>query len=79
MIKKEKLLKELDSLVSLGKSKNPLLNKHISSSLFFSELKPQERKAILEKFQEISIAQSKHLEILSQIREEILKGKKDVY
>ena len=79
MIKKEKLLKELDSLVSLGRSKNPLLNKHISSSLFFSELKPQERKAILEKFQEISIAQSKHLEILSQIREEILKGKKDVY
>jgi hypothetical protein len=79
MIKKEKLLKELELLVILGKSKNPLLNRHISSSLFFSELKAQERKAILEKFQEISIAQSKHLEILGKIKEEIIKSKKDVY
>ena len=79
MIKKEKLVKELESLVNLGKSKDPLINRHISSSLFFSELKPQERKAVLERFQEISIAQAKHLEILTQIKEEILKGKKDVY
>jgi len=79
MIKKEKLLKGLESLVILGKNKNPLLNRHISSSLFFSELKPQERKAILEKFQEISVAQAKHLVILGQIKEEILKSKKDVY
>ena len=79
MIKKEKLLKALESLASLEKSKNPLLNRHISSSLFFSELKPQERKAILEKFQEISVTQAKHLEVLGQIKEEVLKGKKDVY
>ncbi len=79
MIKKEKLLKALESLVILEKSKNPLLNRHVSSSLFFSELKPQERKAILDKFQTISVAQSKHLEILNQIKEEIVKSKKDVY
>lgn len=79
MIKKEKLLKKLESLVILEKSKNPLLNRHISSSLFFSELKPQERKAILDKFQEISITQSRHLKILDQIKDEISKGKKDVY
>ncbi len=79
MIKKEKLFQKLESLVILEKSKNPLLNRHISSSLFFSELKPQERKIILDKFQEISIAQSRHLKILEQIKEEVSRGKKDVY
>jgi hypothetical protein len=79
MIKKDNLLKKLESLAALEKSKNPLLNRHISSSLFFSELKPEERKSILGRFQEISIAQAKHLEIISQIKEEISKGKKDVY
>ncbi|MFA5270817.1 MAG: hypothetical protein WC412_00555 [Candidatus Omnitrophota bacterium] len=79
MIKKEKLLESLESLAALEKSKNPLLNRHVSSALFFSDLKPQERSAILEKFQKISVTQSKHLEVLGQIKEEILKNKKDVY
>jgi hypothetical protein len=34
MIKKDNLLKKLESLAALEKSKNPLLNRHISSSLF---------------------------------------------
>ena len=79
MIRKEKLLKQLELLENFEKRVVPLLNKHISSSLFFSELKGAERNSILEKFQGITVAQEKHIEILGQVRDEILKGKKDVY
>jgi hypothetical protein len=79
MIRREKLLKQLEFLVTLVKKAAPLLNKHISSSLFFSELTEDERNKIVERFQDISVAQAKHIEILEQVRNEILKGKKDVY
>ncbi len=79
MIRTEELLKQLELLVTLVKKAAPLLNKHISSSLFFSELTDDERNEIIERFQDISVAQAKHIEILDQIRNEALKGKKDVY
>ena len=43
MIKKANLLGKIDVLLDLDKGIVPLLNKHISSSLFFSVLKESER------------------------------------
>ncbi|MFA6078841.1 MAG: hypothetical protein WC779_03755 [Candidatus Omnitrophota bacterium] len=79
MLRKEALLKQLDLLTALIKKAAPLLNKHITSSLSFSKLTNDERTAIVERFQDISVTQAKHVEILDQIRSEVLKGKKDVY
>ncbi len=79
MLKKEKVIKGIESLINLEKRVLPLLNRHISSSLFFSELKESERNAILEAFQKIAVAQGKHSETLNQIKDEALKMKTDVY
>jgi hypothetical protein len=79
MIKKEKLLHQVECIINAKKRLIPLLNKHVSSSLAFSELKPAERKAVIDRFQAIVIMQTKHAEILNGIKEETLKGKTDVY
>ncbi len=78
MIKKERLIKKIESLMNLEKRAVPLLNRHIASSLFFSELKEGERKAILEAFQKIAVTQAKHLETLNQVKDEALKMETDV-
>ncbi|MDD5439517.1 MAG: hypothetical protein PHS37_04960 [Candidatus Omnitrophica bacterium] len=79
MIQKEKLIKNLEELERLGKTALPLLNKHVSSALFFSDLGRKEQHALLEKFQAMTVVQTKHIEIIGQIKNEILRGKKDVY
>ena len=79
MIKKDKLTRQIDAIIDSKKRIIPLLNKHISSSLFFSGLKPEERNAIIERFQNIVITQTKHMEILRGIKDEMAKGKSNVY
>jgi hypothetical protein len=79
MIQKDKLSKQIDKLIDLEKRTIPLLNKHVSSSLFFSNLKKDERNKIVEYFQNMAITKTKHIDILNSIRDELMKGKKDVY
>lgn len=79
MLKKDKLLKHIEAIINSKKRLIPLLNKHISSSLFFSDLKPEQRKKIIDDLQNIVIIQIKHQELIKGIKEEITKGKNDVY
>ena len=79
MIKKDKLLKQIDAVTDLEKRLIPLFNKHISTSLFFSGLGEKERDSIKEQFQKIAISKTKHLEVLAGIKNEVTKGKNDVY
>ncbi len=79
MIKSDKLLKQIDELMNLEKSLIPLLNKHMSTSLFFSNLKKDEREEIVGYFQNQVIAKTKHVEMLNGIKNEALRRKKDVY
>ncbi len=79
MIKKDKLLSQINELINLEKSLIPLLNKHMSTSLFFSNLKEDERKEIIDKFQNLVIAKTKHIEILNGIKDEIARRERDVY
>ncbi len=79
MIRKDKLLNQINELTNLEKSLIPLLNKHMSTSLFFSNLKEDERKEIVDKFQNLVIAKTKHIEILNGVKDEIARRGKDVY
>ena len=79
MIKKDKLLTQLSKLIELEKSLVPLLNKHISSSLFFSNLEKSKQKEIAEHFQKLVIAKKGHIEILNGIKSEVTRREKDVY
>ena len=79
MIKKDKLLGKLDTLVKLEERLIPILNKHVSSTLFFSNLKEDARDKIVDRMQRIVFTETKHIEMLKGIKDEITKGKKDVY
>ena len=79
MVKKDKLLHQIDKLIDLEKRIIPLLNKHISSSLFFSNLKEDDRKIMAENLQNIAIIKTKHLDVLNSIKDETTRGKSDVY
>ena len=79
MIKKDKLSNQIGKLIDLEQGIIPLLNKHVSASLFFSNLKKNDREEIVEYFQNTVIAKTKHIEILNGIKDDIMKGKRDVY
>lgn len=79
MIKKDKLLNRINTLIDLEKKLIPLLNRHISSSLFFSKLKEDDRNAIIEYFQNLVITKTRHIEILNNIRDEVTGRQSDVY
>ena len=79
MIKKDNLLRQINELITLEKSLVPLLNKHISASLLFSNLKEDERKELVATFQKLVIAKTRHIEILNGVRDEVTRGTKDVY
>lgn len=79
MVKRDKLLKQINELESLERRLIPLLNKHISSSLFFSRLKEKERNSMTEQLQNIAANKERHLEILGGIKNDVAKGKNDVY
>jgi hypothetical protein len=77
-MKVEIFLKEIKTLTQLEKSIIPLVNRHISSSLFFSDMKPAERSVVLTTFQNMAVIQSKHVEILEVIAQAVAKKDKDV-
>ncbi|MBL7130854.1 MAG: hypothetical protein ISS45_05590 [Candidatus Omnitrophica bacterium] len=79
MIKKDKLLKQVEELVKLEQSLIPLLNKHLSAAMFFSNLKKDDRENIVEYFQKLVIAKTKHVEILNGVKAEITRRERDVY
>jgi len=79
MIKKEKLLGSIESVIEIQKNLVPLLNKHISSSLIASGLKKGDQTAIAETLQKIAVTKTKHIDMLNDIKAEIKKGKNDVY
>lgn len=79
MIGKEKLLKQIDRLLAQEDSLIPLLNRHISSALFFSRLTDVDRESIVDHFQEMVIKQREHLEILQGMKKEVTEGESNVY
>ena len=79
MIRKSSLLSSLSDLAEIEKMLIPILNKHVSSALFLSELDDTQRKQIKEQFQNIVITQTKHVESLNKIESEVEKAGSDVY
>jgi abortive infection bacteriophage resistance protein len=79
MIKKEKLLRGIDSVMDIQKQLVPLLNKHVSASVFFSGLPGKDKEKIAQRFQEMAVIHTKHMDTLKSIKEEIIKGGDRVY
>jgi len=79
MIKRDKLLKQVEELVKLEQSLIPLLNKHLSAAMFFSNFKKDDRENIVEYFQKLVVAKTKYIEILNGVKAEIVRRQRDVY
>ncbi len=79
MIKKEKLIRGIDSTMDIQKRLVPLLNKHVAASMFFSGLPDKDKEKIAQRFQAMAIIHTKHMDTLKSIKEEITKGGGHVY
>ena len=79
MIKKEVLVKEISKLVELKKNLIPLLNQHVSSSLFFSGIPEAERKTMIGQLQGMVLSQTRHIETLIQLKDEVSQSGQNVY
>ncbi|MDD3087315.1 MAG: hypothetical protein PHP89_01985 [Candidatus Omnitrophica bacterium] len=79
MIKKALLLSQLKDLIENEKMLVPLLNRHISSALFFSGIDTKEQEKIKERFQAMVLTQTQHVEALLRIKEDVEGGSGDVY
>jgi len=79
MIGKDKLLLQIDKVARQEEELIPLLNRHISSALFFSGLDQRERDKIIDRFQEMVIKQREHISILNEMKKEIREGGTNVY
>ncbi|MDD3344862.1 MAG: hypothetical protein PHO34_00275 [Candidatus Omnitrophica bacterium] len=79
MIGKDKLLKQVEKLIQQEERLVPLLNRHVSSALFFSGLEQKERDGILDRFQEMAVKQREHVDILKGIKKEVSEGAGNVY
>lgn len=79
MIKKERLLKQLNKLLDMEKNLVPLLNRHVASSLEFSGLGDTEREEFNARLQEMARIHVRHVEELTIIKTRIAEGDIDVY
>ncbi|MDD3295824.1 MAG: hypothetical protein PHU64_00505 [Candidatus Omnitrophica bacterium] len=79
MILKEKLLNKINMLREIEKRLDPLFGKYISSALFFSKLKSQDREEVKEYFFERVKACKAHMEVLESIAKELSESKDNVY
>ena len=79
MIKKEKLVHAIESAMDIQKQLIPILNKHVSASVFFSSLPESDKENIIQRFQYMAIAHTKHIDTLESIKQEIIKGNGHVY
>lgn len=50
------------------------MNRHVSTSLFFSGLPPKEKEEIFARFQDMEKKHSKHLNMLDSIKREVAEG-----
>ncbi|MCF7873331.1 MAG: hypothetical protein K9L84_04340 [Candidatus Omnitrophica bacterium] len=79
MIRKDKLLVKLDKLQELEGRLIPLLDKHLSASLDFSQLPKEERDKTMEFLKSRVNIQKKHTESIKSIKEELTESEKNVY
>ena len=79
MISKQNLLRQLDALLNLKERLAPLLDQHIVSAISFSELKKDDQNTITEKFKAMTAQQTKHKQLLNDIKDSVTRGSGNAY
>lgn len=79
MISKQNLIKKIDEVCKLKEELMPLLDKHITAAISFSGLAEDERSDIVQKMKYMAIEQSRHNELLKDIKESVVRGNSNAY
>jgi hypothetical protein len=79
MIRKDKLLNKVNQLLELEGRLIPLLDKHLSTSLGFSQLSKDEQDLSLDFLKGRVNLQKKHIQLIKSIKKEIEDSEQNVY
>lgn len=79
MIRKNNLLNKLNQLLELERRLVPLLDKHLSTSLGFSQLSKDEHDLSLDFLKNRVNLQKKHIQLIEGIKKEIEDSGQNVY
>jgi hypothetical protein len=79
MIRKNNLSNKLNQLLELEGRLIPLLNKHLSASLGFSQLNKDEHDLSLDFLKRRVNLQKKHVQLIESIKKEIENSEQNVY
>jgi len=79
MIRKDKAAFEIEKILAMKKTLIPLLDKHIASSLPFSDIRDADKQVILEKFRAFVVKQSSHMTLLSGMDREMKASAENVF
>lgn len=79
MIRKEKLLLEIESLVDLKENLIPVLDKHLPASLSFSPFAKSVQEEAVEKLRYLTMMQNKHVNMLKDLKKQIEGSGANVY
>jgi len=71
MIKKHRLTKSMESRMSDGEQGIPLLNRHLTSALFFSKLGEERSRIIREKIQLFAASPERREHLLQTLKENL--------
>ena len=71
MIKKARLTKGMENRISGGEDGIPLLNRHLTSALFFSKLSEGRAKAVREKISLFAMSQERREDLLQQLKKNL--------
>lgn len=77
-MKRDELLKRIEDAKRIEEDAVASFTKHVDASLEWSGLSPKEQKAVQLILRQLAKDSSYHDNILDRIREEIVKGGKDV-
>lgn len=71
MIKKDRLTKGMENRISDGEEGIPLLNRHLTSALFFSKLSEDRSKAVREKITLFATSQERRQDLLQELKKNL--------
>ena len=71
MIKRDRLTKNIETQISEGEQAIPLLNRHLTSALFFMKLSARRARTVREKFNFVVASAERREHLLAELKENL--------
>ncbi len=71
MIQRDRLTKNIEEQISEGEQDIPLLNRHLTSALFFSKFSADDARTVREKFNFVVASPQRREHLLAELKENL--------